>query len=91
MCVCVCVLQVVDDMGNVKFCLDEALEASGSWLKYVRAAPSYEEHNLAVCQISEDQVSCLPLSCSLHSVLSSLCGSLSHTLMFFFAPPFHSH
>ncbi|XP_060736735.1 histone-lysine N-methyltransferase PRDM16 isoform X5 [Tachysurus vachellii] len=51
-----CIKKVVDHMGNVKFCLDEALEASGSWLKYVRAAPSYEEHNLAVCQISEDQI-----------------------------------
>lgn len=68
-------------MGNVKFCLDEALEASGSWLKYVRAAPSYEEHNLAVCQISEDQVSYM--SCLVHHVLSSFCGSLSHTHLFF--------
>lgn len=82
------VLQVVDDMGNVKFCLDETLEASGSWLKYVRAAPSYEEHNLAFCQISEDQVRYL--SCSVHSVLSSLCGSLSHPLLFF-GLPFYSH
>ncbi|XP_046727200.1 histone-lysine N-methyltransferase PRDM16 isoform X3 [Silurus meridionalis] len=51
-----CIKKVVDEMGNVKFCLDEALEANGSWLKYVRAAPSYEEHNLSVCQISEDQI-----------------------------------
>ncbi len=45
----------MDNMGNVKFCLDEALE--GSWLKYVRTAPSHEESNLAICHISEDQVS----------------------------------
>jgi len=55
-CVFLC-LQVMDNMGNVKFCLDGALEASGSWLKYVRTAPSHEEHNLAMCHISEDQVS----------------------------------
>lgn len=83
MCVFAFVLQVADEMGNVKFCLDEALEDSGSWLKYVRAAPSYEEHNLAVCPISEDQVSCLSC-CLLRSVLSSLCSSLSDALLYFF-------
>uniref|UniRef100_A0A8B9HSN5 Si:ch211-263k4.2 n=1 Tax=Astyanax mexicanus TaxID=7994 RepID=A0A8B9HSN5_ASTMX len=50
------VRSVVDDMGNVKFCLDGSLEASGSWLKYVRTAPSYEDQNLAVCHLSEDQI-----------------------------------
>ncbi|TSL97311.1 PR domain zinc finger protein 16 [Bagarius yarrelli] len=62
-----CIKKVVDDMGNVKFCLDEALEASGSWLKYVRTAPPYEEHNLAVFQISEDQFYCPKSSTSLVS------------------------
>ncbi|XP_049342211.1 histone-lysine N-methyltransferase PRDM16 isoform X2 [Astyanax mexicanus] len=51
-----CIKKVVDDMGNVKFCLDGSLEASGSWLKYVRTAPSYEDQNLAVCHLSEDQI-----------------------------------
>ncbi|XP_077079857.1 histone-lysine N-methyltransferase PRDM16 isoform X8 [Siphateles boraxobius] len=51
-----CIKKVMDNMGNVKFCLDGALEASGSWLKYVRTAPSHEEHNLAMCHISEDQI-----------------------------------
>uniref|UniRef100_A0A671QJQ4 Si:ch211-263k4.2 n=1 Tax=Sinocyclocheilus anshuiensis TaxID=1608454 RepID=A0A671QJQ4_9TELE len=51
-----CIKKVMDNMGNVKLCLDGALEASRSWLKYVRTAPSHEEHNLAICHISEDQV-----------------------------------
>ncbi|XP_005167358.2 histone-lysine N-methyltransferase PRDM16 isoform X6 [Danio rerio] len=52
-----CIKKVMDNMGNVKFCLDGALEASGScWLKYVRTAPSHLEHNLAMCHISEDQI-----------------------------------
>ncbi|CDQ84148.1 unnamed protein product [Oncorhynchus mykiss] len=52
-----CVLQqVVDEMGNVKFCLDEGSEAGGSWLKYVRTAPSFEEQNLAACHLSGDQI-----------------------------------
>uniref|UniRef100_A0A673GKV3 Uncharacterized protein n=1 Tax=Sinocyclocheilus rhinocerous TaxID=307959 RepID=A0A673GKV3_9TELE len=51
-----CIKKVMDNMGNVKFCLDGALEDSGSWLKYVRTAPSHEEHNLAICHISEDQI-----------------------------------
>ncbi|XP_058641334.1 histone-lysine N-methyltransferase PRDM16 isoform X7 [Onychostoma macrolepis] len=49
-----CIKKVMDNMGNVKFCLDGTLE--GSWLKYVRTAPSHEEHNLAICHISEDQI-----------------------------------
>uniref|UniRef100_A0A673I857 Si:ch211-263k4.2 n=1 Tax=Sinocyclocheilus rhinocerous TaxID=307959 RepID=A0A673I857_9TELE len=53
-----CIKTVMDNMGNVKLCLDGALEASGSWLKYVRTAPSHEEHNLAICHISEDQQLC---------------------------------
>ncbi|XP_016150460.1 PR domain zinc finger protein 16 isoform X3 [Sinocyclocheilus grahami] len=51
-----CIKKEMDNMGNVKLCLDGALEASGSWLKYVRTAPSHEEHNLAICHISEDQI-----------------------------------
>ncbi|CAB1329540.1 unnamed protein product [Coregonus sp. 'balchen'] len=47
---------VVDEMGNVKFCLDEGSEAGGSWLKYVRTAPSFEEQNLAACHLSGDQI-----------------------------------
>uniref|UniRef100_A0A8C1Y959 Si:ch211-263k4.2 n=1 Tax=Cyprinus carpio TaxID=7962 RepID=A0A8C1Y959_CYPCA len=51
-----CIKKVMDNMGDVKYCLDGALEASGSWLKYVRTAPCHEEHNLVICHISEDQI-----------------------------------
>ncbi|XP_041702009.2 histone-lysine N-methyltransferase PRDM16 isoform X2 [Coregonus clupeaformis] len=51
-----CIKKVVDEMGNVKFCLDEGSEAGGSWLKYVRTAPSFEEQNLAACHLSGDQI-----------------------------------
>ncbi|KAI7797870.1 putative PR domain zinc finger protein 16, partial [Triplophysa rosa] len=47
---------VMDNIANVKFCLDGALEFSGSWLKYVRTALSNQKHNLAVCHINEDQI-----------------------------------
>ena len=63
--------QVVDDMGNVKFCVDPGSDAaSGSWLKYVRTAPSFDEQNLAVCHLSGDQVSGVPL---LQSAVRSHC------------------
>nr|XP_055023717.1 histone-lysine N-methyltransferase PRDM16 isoform X2 [Misgurnus anguillicaudatus] len=51
-----CIKKVMDNIGNVKFSLDGALEVSGSWLKYVRTATSNQEHNLTVCHISEDQI-----------------------------------
>ncbi|XP_028849162.1 histone-lysine N-methyltransferase PRDM16 isoform X3 [Denticeps clupeoides] len=51
-----CIKKVVDEMGNVKFCIDSGLEGSGSWLKYVRTAPSYEDQNLTVCHLNEDQI-----------------------------------
>ncbi|XP_046895832.1 histone-lysine N-methyltransferase PRDM16 isoform X5 [Hypomesus transpacificus] len=52
-----CIKKVVDDMGNVKFCVDPGSDAaSGSWLKYVRTAPSFDEQNLAVCHLSGDQI-----------------------------------
>lgn len=54
---CLCVQQVVDDMGNVKFALDTGPDAnSNSWLKYVRSAPSFEEQNLVACHLTGDQV-----------------------------------
>ncbi|XP_036389281.1 histone-lysine N-methyltransferase PRDM16 isoform X3 [Megalops cyprinoides] len=51
-----CIKKVLDNMGNVKFCMDSSLEGSGSWLKYVRTAPSFEEQNLAVCHLTGDQI-----------------------------------
>ncbi|XP_030640287.1 histone-lysine N-methyltransferase PRDM16 isoform X2 [Chanos chanos] len=49
-----CIKKVIDDMGNVKFCVDGTQESS--WLKYVRTAPSYEEQNLTICHLSGDQI-----------------------------------
>ncbi|XP_028979945.2 histone-lysine N-methyltransferase PRDM16 isoform X5 [Esox lucius] len=51
-----CIKKVVDEMGNVKFCLDAGSEAGGSWLKYVRTAPTFEEQNLVACHLSGDQL-----------------------------------
>ncbi|XP_029580417.1 histone-lysine N-methyltransferase PRDM16 isoform X2 [Salmo trutta] len=51
-----CIKKVVDEMGNVKFCLDEGSEPGGSWLKYVRTAISFEEQNMAACHLSGDQI-----------------------------------
>uniref|UniRef100_A0AAZ3Q9C0 C2H2-type domain-containing protein n=1 Tax=Oncorhynchus tshawytscha TaxID=74940 RepID=A0AAZ3Q9C0_ONCTS len=48
--------QVVDEMGNVKFCLDEGSDPGGSWLKYVHTAISNEEQNMAACHLSGDQI-----------------------------------
>lgn len=62
---CLCLQQVVDDMGNIKFALDMGPDAnSNSWLKYVRSAPSFEEQNLVACHLTGDQVSDMTeLSC----------------------------
>ncbi|XP_028308502.1 PR domain zinc finger protein 16 isoform X2 [Gouania willdenowi] len=52
-----CIKKVVDDMGNIKFALNTGQDATtNSWLKYVRAAPSFEEQNLAACQLTGDQI-----------------------------------
>ncbi|XP_071203135.1 histone-lysine N-methyltransferase PRDM16-like isoform X3 [Salvelinus alpinus] len=51
-----CIKKVVDEMGNVKFCLDEGSEPGGTWLKYVRTAISFEEQNMAACHLSGDQI-----------------------------------
>ncbi|KAJ7306458.1 hypothetical protein JRQ81_009812 [Phrynocephalus forsythii] len=44
-----------DDLGPDKFCAEANQTANGNWLKYIRAACSSEEQNLAVCPIN-DQV-----------------------------------
>uniref|UniRef100_A0A3B4T8I1 PR/SET domain 16 n=1 Tax=Seriola dumerili TaxID=41447 RepID=A0A3B4T8I1_SERDU len=54
---CIWLISVVDDMGNVKFALDTGPDAtSNSWLKYVRSAPSFEEQNLTACHLTGDQI-----------------------------------
>ncbi|XP_028663290.2 histone-lysine N-methyltransferase PRDM16 isoform X4 [Erpetoichthys calabaricus] len=51
-----CLKKIVDDVGNVKFCLDGNPAGTGSWLKYVRTARSFEEQNLVICHLGDDQV-----------------------------------
>ncbi|XP_069039755.1 histone-lysine N-methyltransferase PRDM16 isoform X5 [Lepisosteus oculatus] len=48
-----CIKKIGDDLGNVKFCMDAS---NGSWLKYVRVAPTLEEQNLTVCHFNGDQI-----------------------------------
>lgn len=47
--------QILDEFCNVKFCIDASQPDVGSWLKYIRFAGSYDQHNLVACQIN-DQV-----------------------------------
>jgi len=49
------VLQLADDLGNEKFCVDASQSGAGNWLKYIRVACSCDEQNLAVCHVN-DQV-----------------------------------
>ncbi|XP_072330109.1 histone-lysine N-methyltransferase MECOM isoform X6 [Scyliorhinus torazame] len=44
--------EVLDELGNVKFCIDASQPDIGSWLKYIRFGRSYE-HNLVACQIND--------------------------------------
>lgn len=54
-------LQIADDLGNEKFCIDASQSGAGNWLKYIRVACSCDEQNLAVCHIN-DQVMTLAIS-----------------------------
>ncbi|XP_067851217.1 histone-lysine N-methyltransferase MECOM isoform X7 [Heptranchias perlo] len=44
--------EVLDELGNVKFCIDASQPDIGSWLKYIRFGRSYD-HNLVACQIND--------------------------------------
>lgn len=57
-------LQIGDDLGNEKFCVDASQSGAGNWLKYIRGACSCDEQNLAVCHVN-DQVRTL-LACCPH-------------------------
>ncbi|KAJ8264942.1 hypothetical protein COCON_G00140410 [Conger conger] len=59
-------VSAVGDMDNVKFCIDSSLEGTERWVKYVQTAPSLEEQNLAVCHLSDEQVSPPPPPPSRH-------------------------
>lgn len=39
----------------MKFCIDASQPDVGNWLKYIKFAGCYNQHNLVACQIS-DQV-----------------------------------
>lgn len=55
-------LQIGDDLGNEKFCVDANQSGAGNWLKYIRGACSCDEQNLAVCHVN-DQVRYLLAYC----------------------------
>ncbi|XP_030743479.1 histone-lysine N-methyltransferase MECOM isoform X8 [Echinops telfairi] len=45
--------EILDEFCNVKFCIDASQPDVGSWLKYIRFAGCYEQHNLVACQIND--------------------------------------
>eukprot|EP00062_Callorhinchus_milii_P000174 gi/632933978/ref/XP_007895191.1/ PREDICTED: MDS1 and EVI1 complex locus protein EVI1 isoform X2 [Callorhinchus milii] len=45
--------EVLDELGNVKFCIDASQPDIGSWLKYIRYGRSYDQHNLVASQIND--------------------------------------
>ncbi|EGW05115.1 Ecotropic virus integration site 1 protein [Cricetulus griseus] len=45
--------QILDEFCNVKFCIDASQPDVGSWLKYIRFAGCYDQHNLVACQIND--------------------------------------
>ncbi|XP_023573527.1 MDS1 and EVI1 complex locus protein EVI1 isoform X12 [Octodon degus] len=47
--------EILDEFCNVKFCIDASQPDVGSWLKYIRFAGCYDQHNLVACQI-DDQI-----------------------------------
>ncbi|XP_076788349.1 histone-lysine N-methyltransferase MECOM isoform X8 [Arvicanthis niloticus] len=48
-----CGWEILDEFCNVKFCIDASQPDVGSWLKYIRFAGCYAQHNLVACQISD--------------------------------------
>ncbi|KAG2463335.1 MECOM protein, partial [Polypterus senegalus] len=46
-------VRILDEFGNVKFCIDGSQPDIGSWLKYVQFAQCYDQHNLVACQIND--------------------------------------
>ncbi|XP_029471885.1 histone-lysine N-methyltransferase MECOM isoform X8 [Rhinatrema bivittatum] len=45
--------EILDEFCNVKFCIDASQPDVGSWLKYIKFAGFYEQHNLVACQIND--------------------------------------
>ncbi|XP_063085084.1 histone-lysine N-methyltransferase MECOM isoform X11 [Cavia porcellus] len=47
--------EILDEFCNVKFCIDASQPDVGSWLKYIRFAGCYDQHNLVACQINDQE------------------------------------
>ncbi|XP_060027910.1 histone-lysine N-methyltransferase MECOM isoform X9 [Erinaceus europaeus] len=45
--------EILDEFCNVKFCIDASQPDVGSWLKHIRFAGCYDQHNLVACQIND--------------------------------------
>ncbi|XP_032903739.1 histone-lysine N-methyltransferase PRDM16 isoform X2 [Amblyraja radiata] len=45
--------EIVDELGNLKFCIDANQAGSGNWLKYICSAHTYNHQNLVACQIND--------------------------------------
>ncbi|KAM8953493.1 histone-lysine N-methyltransferase MECOM isoform 3-T3 [Pelodytes ibericus] len=45
--------EVLDEHCNVKFCIDASQPDVGNWLKFIKFAGIYEEHNLVASQLNE--------------------------------------
>ncbi|XP_030071993.1 histone-lysine N-methyltransferase MECOM isoform X2 [Microcaecilia unicolor] len=45
--------EILDEFCNVKFCIDASQPDVGSWLKYIKFAGFYHQHNLVACQIND--------------------------------------
>ncbi|XP_037697149.1 histone-lysine N-methyltransferase MECOM isoform X8 [Choloepus didactylus] len=45
--------EILDEFCNVKFCIDASQPDVGSWLKFIRFAGCYDQHNLVACQIND--------------------------------------
>ncbi|XP_031975750.1 histone-lysine N-methyltransferase MECOM isoform X8 [Corvus moneduloides] len=45
--------EILDEFCNVKFCIDASQPDVGNWLKYIKFAGCYNQHNLVACQIND--------------------------------------
>ncbi|KAM4693608.1 histone-lysine N-methyltransferase MECOM isoform 2-T2 [Discoglossus pictus] len=48
-----CGWEILDEDGNVKFCIDASQPDVGNWLKFIRFAGYYNQHNLVACQLND--------------------------------------
>ncbi|XP_077344145.1 histone-lysine N-methyltransferase MECOM isoform X5 [Lithobates pipiens] len=45
--------EILDEHGNVKFCIDASQPDVGNWLKFIRFAGYYHQHNLVAYQLND--------------------------------------